>query len=99
MKTKVHERWRRSSSLIKFNINSQRASSIRWQMVAPVARAMRLLSVLRSRRIAEMPACRETDSMGEEGAEAASDCLVCLLAGPDDVLMRGPSLSHAVHAR
>jgi hypothetical protein len=32
-------------------------SSTLWQMVAPVARAMRLLSVLRSRLMAEMPAC------------------------------------------
>mmetsp|Transcript_9827 Transcript_9827/g.18353 ORF Transcript_9827/g.18353 Transcript_9827/m.18353 type:complete len:213 (+) Transcript_9827:511-1149(+) len=31
-------------------------SSVRWTMVAPVARAIRLLSVLRRRRMAEMPA-------------------------------------------
>jgi hypothetical protein len=31
-------------------------SSGRWTMVAPHARAMRLLSVLRRRRIAEIPA-------------------------------------------
>lgn len=34
-------------------------SSILWQMVAPVARAMRLLSVLRRRRMAEMPAWQQ----------------------------------------